>query len=120
MKYKITNFGQSRTIMVQGTGYYLTGRGTSLETNNPKFAEAAATYPQVKVESEKVEVKPPKKKPVESNKSEKTKIDVPNPVNMNMKMSELRKIAKELGIPYNRKDTKVGLIEKIKEIRSKK
>lgn len=118
MKFKIINYGQSRTIMVQGTGYYLTGRGASLETDNPKFAEAAATYPQVTVESEK-SVKTKK------TKSAKEKVTteetfVPNLVNMKMKLSELRKIAKNMGIPYERKDGKKELINKIMELRSKR
>lgn len=118
MKYKITNFGQSRTIMVQGTGYYLTGRGASLETDNPRFAEAAATYPQVRVESEK----PVKTKKTKSAKEKVTteKTFVPDLVNMKMKMSELRQIAKKMGIPYERKDKKKELINKIMELRSKK
>ena len=56
MKFTITNFGQSRTIMVKGTGYYLTGRGGFLKTNNKELAEASATYPGIDVEAE--ETKP--------------------------------------------------------------
>jgi len=79
MKFIITNFGQSRTIMVKGTGYYLTGRGGVLKTNNEEFAEVAATYPGIDVESEKEETKPIKvekiieKKPIEVKPLEKVK-----------------------------------------------
>ena len=78
MKFTITNFGQSRTIMVKGTGYYLTGRGGFLKTNNKELAEASATYPGIDVEAE--ETKPIKvekiieKKPIEVKPLEEVKI----------------------------------------------
>jgi len=78
MKFIITNFGQSRTIMVKGTGYYLTGRGGFLKTNNKELAEASATYPGIDVEAE--ETKPIKvekiieKKPIEVKPLEEVKI----------------------------------------------
>ena len=77
MKFIITNHGQSRTIMVKGTGYYLTGRGGFLKTNNKELAEASATYPGIDVEAE--ETKPIKvekiieKKPIEVKPLEKVK-----------------------------------------------
>ena len=72
MKFTITNFGQSRTIMVKGTGYYLTGRGGFLKTNNKELAEASATYPGIDVEAE--ETKPIKvEKIIETDKTDETK-----------------------------------------------
>ena len=68
MKFTITNFGQSRTIMVKGTGYYLTGRGGFLKTNNKELAEASATYPGIDVEAEKDLPKADGKKPIEVEK----------------------------------------------------
>ena len=71
MKFTITNFGQSRTIMVKGTGYYLIGRGGFLKTNNKELAEASATYPGIDVEAE--ETKPIKvEKIIETDKTDKT------------------------------------------------
>jgi len=78
MKFTITNFGQSRTIMVNGTGYYLTGRRGILKTNNEALAEAAATYPGIDVKTEK-EAKPIKvekiieKKPIKVEPLKKVK-----------------------------------------------
>jgi len=73
MKFTITNFGQSRTIMVKGTGYYLTGRGGFLKTNNEELAEAAATYPGIDIKTEE-ETKPIKvEKPIETDKTDETK-----------------------------------------------
>jgi len=78
MKFTITNFGQSRTIMVKGTGYYLTGRGGVLKTKNAEFAEVAATYPGIDIKSDKDLPKADGKKPIkvekiiETDKTDKT------------------------------------------------